>query len=328
VLRRTVSAVLVLFAASILVFILASVASDPLGPLKQAEPPTPKSVIDAEAARLGLNLPLPTRYLHWIWGVMHGDWGPSVNQTVDIGQQLATRIPVSVELAGIALVIATVCALVVGTVAAIKPFGLFDSITTPLGFLLLALPSFWLAVILKQGGILFNNWTGTHTFYTIGSSSVNIPPGFGPHLANLLGHLVLPTATLVLVHFAAWSRYHRAAMLDALSSDFVKSAVVRGLSYPRVLWHGIRAGIFPLMTVVGMDIPALLSGTVIVEIVFQWNGMGALLVQSIQTSDTNAIMAWFMVAATAVVASNLLVDLAYGWMDPRARGAHSDAVAA
>jgi len=317
--KRLAAGVGVLVGATIIIFLLVNAAGDPLGPLEQQQPPVPRAVIAAERLRLGLNKPLPERYLQWLAGVVHGNWGPSIDPATNIGQQLAQRIPVTMELVGTALVIAIILALVVGTIAAVRPYGIFDSLSTPTSFFLLALPSFWLAVLLKQLGILYNQRTETQTFYTVGSSSPNLAPGIGGYILNIAGHVILPTVTLALIHYASWSRYQRAAVLDSLSSDYVKSAVLRGLSYRQVLWHAVRPALIPVVTVIALDIPALLSGTVIVETVFQWNGMGAFLLQSITEDDPNAIMAWFLVAAAAVVGFNLIADLAYALLDPRIR---------
>ncbi|GAA2339567.1 ABC transporter permease [Dactylosporangium salmoneum] len=324
ILRRLASAVLVLLLASVVIFTVISVSGDPLGELRDRQPPVPPSVIAAEEARLGLNASLPMRYLTWLGGVLHGDFGPSTNANRDIGAELAGRVGVTLRLVVLAIVISLILSLVAGTVAALYQRRWPDLVLTPAAFVLLALPSFWLAVLLKQWGIWFNNSTGYQVFYTVGEASVPRPQGFGPMLADLSGHLVLPTIVLTLVHFATWSRYQRAAIAEGLAGDHVRFAVLKGLSKRRIVTsYVVRPALIPIVTIVALDLPVVFSGAVITETVFQWRGMGGFLLESIANRDTNAVLAWLLVAATAVVVFNLLADILYGLVDPRVRYARS-----
>lgn len=317
IIKRLGSGLIVLVAATILIFTLVSAFGNPLSKLEEQQPPPSKAVLESERERLGLNEPIPVRYLKWLGGVVRGEWGPSVNPTQNIGAELASRVGVSLQLVLIAMIISVVLAILVGTISAVRPHRVFDSVATPTAFLLLAMPSFWFAVLLKHGGILINAKSGSHVFATIGSPQGGV--GIAERAQDFGAHIILPTITLALVHYGAWSRYHRTAMLDSLSADYVRAAALRGLSYRRVLWYATRPALIPIVTIVALDMPALFSGSVITEMVFQWHGMGQYLLQSIKRTDPNAIMAWFLLAAAGVVVFNLIADIVYGILDPRVR---------
>jgi peptide/nickel transport system permease protein len=180
---------------------------------------------------------------------------------------------------------------------------------------------FWLAALLKEyGAIRLNKLFGEQVVYTVGAETPNLTGGFGARLADWAGHLVLPTIALALISFAAWSRYQRATMLDVLGSDYIRLARAKGLSRSRVMTrHALRNALIPLVTVVAIDIGAVFGGAVITERVFSWQGMGALLVQGVQTYDVNVLLAWLMVTSILVVLFNLIADVLYAVLDPRIR---------
>ncbi|GAA4921575.1 peptide/nickel transport system permease protein [Stackebrandtia albiflava] len=320
ILRRMLSAVGVLLLASIVIFVVIAVSGDPLADLRDRQPPVPPSVIQAEEQRLGLDLPLHERYLNWVGGLFQGDLGPSTIATRDIGAELTDRIGVTLRLVVVAVVIALILALIAGTVSGLRQRRFPDLVLTPMTFVMLALPSFWMAVLFKQWGIYFNEQVGASVFATVGANSVPPPQGFVPFLLDSAAHLVLPTLVLILVHFAAWSRYQRTAIAESLAGDHVRFAVLKGLSRGRVVRsYVVRPALVPIITVVALDLPVLLSGAVITETVFQWRGMGGFLLESINLRDGNAVLAWLLIAAFAVVVFNLIADLLYAIVDPRVR---------
>src|SRR5699024_10944991 len=156
----------VLFLSTVLIFFLVAAGSDPLSELKEQQPPVPDHVIEAEAHRLGLDRPLLQRYLIWVAGVLVGDFGPSVNQTQVIGAELSGRVGVTMRLVILAILIAAILAITIGTIAGLKQNSISDLMFTSVGFLFLAMPSFWLAIILKQVGISINNAAGKTIVYT------------------------------------------------------------------------------------------------------------------------------------------------------------------
>jgi peptide/nickel transport system permease protein len=318
--QRLVNSLAILLVSTFVVFTLVALAGDPLGELRDRQPPVPDNVIAAEEARLGLDQPIPVRYLTWLTGVVQGDFGPSVKPNQNIGAELAPRVGVTLRLVTTAIVIATLLALIAGTIAALYRNRIADHLISTSAFILIALPSFWLAVLLKQGGIVLNKAANARILFTVGDVSVPAPQDFLPLMLDMAGHLILPTIVLTMIHFASWSRYQRTAVVESLSSDHVRFAVLRGLSRNRIVGaHVMRPALIPIVTVVALDLPALLSGAVITETVFQWRGMGGFLLESIANRDANAVMAWLLVAAVAVVFFNLLADIVYAVVDPRVR---------
>ncbi|WP_033289760.1 ABC transporter permease [Amycolatopsis jejuensis] len=319
---RALGALGILLLASMTIFVAVAASGDPLAQLRDHQPPVPQSVLDAEAVRLGLDDNLAVRYLHWLLRLVQGDFGPSVVVNRDIFTELTTRVGVTLRLVVVALVLALVLALVAGTAAAVRRGRWFDRFFTPLTFLLLALPSFWLTVIAKQAGILLNDAVGENVLPTVGAGPVAAADGFWDQFFGTAAHLVLPTLVLCLVHFSIWSRYQRSAVLESLQGDHVKFALVRGLARKRVIRsYAVRTSLVPIVTVVALELPVLVSGAIVTETVFQWEGMGAFLLDSISHRDMNAILGWLMIAGVAVVLCNLLADVLYLVIDPRIRHA-------
>ena len=317
--RRVVISIPILLVSSFIVFWLGTLSGNPLTPLLLRNPPPAQNVLDAEAARLNLDQPLLPRYLSWLGGVLRGDFGPSVVSTQVIGDELAARFWVTMRLVILAMVIALVLAVAVGVWTAVRQYSRSDYAATFLGFLFLAMPSFWLAILLKQGGIDVNNILGVQLISTIGAES--IPPEQGlARVVDIAGHLVLPTIALALISYASWSRFTRASMLETLNSDYVRLARAKGLPRRTVMVrHALRTALIPLTTVTALDMAAILGGAVVTERVFQWRGLGDFLLESIKLYDTYAVASWLLVTAVIVIAFNLVADLLYGVLDPRIR---------
>jgi peptide/nickel transport system permease protein len=319
-LRRIAVSIPILLVSTFIVFMLASLSGNPLSPLLTRNPPPPPESIALEAQRLRLDLPILERYWMWVTGLFRGDFGPSVQSNLDVGAEVATRFMITMRLIAVAMILALVLAVVVGVISAVKQYSKTDYTATFLGFLFLAMPAFWLAILLKQAGIDFNNAVDEQVIYTIGDASVPLPQGFGAQVADIAGHMVLPTISLALISYAAWSRYQRSAMLEVLNSDYVRLARAKGLSRRRVMVkHALRNALIPLTTVTALDLASIISGAVLTETVFQWRGMGDLLLNAIRTDDVYVVMAWLLVTATVVIAFNLLADLLYAVLDPRIR---------
>jgi ABC-type dipeptide/oligopeptide/nickel transport systems, permease components len=318
--RRIAISIPVLVLAAFIVFALGTFSANPLDPLLAKNPPAPPTVIAAETARLHLDQPLVPRFFSWLGGLLQGDFGPSVISTQDIGAELGGRFVITLRLIALAMVIAVVLAVVVGVVTAVKQYSLSDYSATFLGFLFLAMPSFWLAILLKQAGIEFNLAVGDQVLYTIGANSVPAPPGAWDAFVDVLGHMVLPTISLALISYAAWSRFQRASMLEVMNSDYIRLARSKGLPRRTVMVrHALRTALIPLTTVTALDLAAIIGGAVVTETVFQWKGMGDFLLQSIRISDVYATSAWLLLTAAVVIVFNLIADLLYAVLDPRIR---------
>jgi peptide/nickel transport system permease protein len=320
--RRLVAGLLVLFAASTLVFFAVAVSGDPLEPLRLTNPPAPPETIALREHQLHLDKPIVERY--WIWLtdlVAHGNFGRSVNDTVHIGPDLLDRAAVTLRLVLAAMLLAVVLAVVAGVIGAVRQYSKTDYTLTFAGFLFLAMPSFWLAILLKDAGIWFNRTTGSTVFYTLGDRSPFLEdPSAWNKFTDIAGHMILPTLALALISYASWSRYQRASMLEVLGSDYVRLARAKGLRWGVVLRrHALRTALIPLVTVTALDVAGIIGGAVITETVFNWNGMGRFLLVAITQRDVNVVMAWLVFAGLVVVAFNLLADLLYGVLDPRIR---------
>jgi peptide/nickel transport system permease protein len=321
--RRVLASVLVLLVSSFLVFALCAASFDPLSKYYNLNPRPPEEFFDNLREELGLNDNFFVRYWHWLTGVLHGDFGNTVNGT-PVADQLGGRLLVTSRMILAAVVIAVILAIIVGVIGAVRQYKPSDYVFTFIAYLLIALPVFWFAALLKEfvaGGI--NDLFGTQVLYTIGEET----PGLSLYASgwelwkDRLGHLVLPTISLALLTFAAWSRFQRAAMLDVLGSDYMRLARAKGLTYRRtVLKHGLRNALIPLTTVVALGIGTLFGGAIITETVFVWHGMGEYLIQDgIHNNDINVVLGWLLVSAVFVVVFNLIADLLYAVLDPRIR---------
>ena len=321
--RRVIASVFVLLASSVLVFALCAASFDPLARYRQRQPPPTPEYLDGIREQLGLNEPFLVRYWTWLSGVLRGDFGETVNGTPVI-DQLGGRLMVTGRMILLAIVLAVVLAVVVGVIGAVRQYKPSDYIFTFVAYLLIALPVFWFAALLKEfvaGGI--NDLFGRQVLYTIGEQT----PGLELYASgselwlNRLGHLVLPTISLALLSFAAWSRFQRSAMLDVLGSDYMRLARAKGLTYRRTVFkHGLRNALIPLTTVVALGIGTLFGGAIVTETVFVWHGMGEYLIaDGIGNNDINVVLGWLLASAAFVVLFNLIADILYAVLDPRIR---------
>lgn len=318
--RRLLQAIPILLASSFLVFLLVTYSGDPLGDLRLHQPPYPQSYIDNYRHFLRLDEPVLQRYWDWLTGLLvHQSWGPSV-QHLDIGSQIGHRLYITTRLIFLAMLLAVVFAVLVGVFTAVKQYSRTDYVFTFVGFLFLSMPLFWFAILLKEFlAIKVNQLVGTDLLYTIGDQSIDAKHGLA-HVTDLAGHIVLPTITLALLNYATWSRYQRAAMLDVLNSDYVRLARAKGLSRRAVMTrHALRTALIPLTTVTALDIGVIFGGAIITETVYQWHGMGDLLVNAIQNKDVYVVLAWLLVSGVFVVVFNIIADLLYAVLDPRIR---------
>jgi peptide/nickel transport system permease protein len=222
------------------------------------------------------------------------------------------------------MIIALILAMITGVISAYRQYSKLDYALTFVGFLFLAMPTFWIAGLLKQWAINFNDAVepslGSRPLGTIGAKSTIPPTGFFAQIGDYAGHLILPTISLSLITYAAWSRFQRAAMLEVLNSDYIRLARAKGLSPRRVMIrHALRTALIPMTTVSALTIAAVIGGAVITETVFQWRGMGAFLIESIGAGDRYAIIAWMLLAGVFVIVGNIVADLLYAVLDPRIR---------
>ncbi len=317
--RRLLNYVLLLALASFLTYCLTSLAFSPLDSLLQRNPRPPQAVIDAKAHALGLDLPIPVRYMHWVSHALQGDFGTTITGQ-PVGTTLWRRVGVTLRLLVVGSVAGTLLGIAAGAWGAIRQYRLSDRVVTMLALLVLSTPSFVIANLLILGGLRTNWALDVHLFDYTGETSPGVTGGLGYQLLDRLRHLVLPSLTLALIAAAGYSRYQRNAMLDVLGQDFIRTARAKGLTRRRALLkHGLRTALIPLATLFAYGVAGLVTGAVFVEKIFGWHGMGEWLVQGISTQDTNIIAAITLFSGTVVLLAGLLSDIFYAALDPRVR---------
>jgi peptide/nickel transport system permease protein len=303
VLRRVAWTVPVLLAVSLLVFlILSAVPGDAASAIAGTD--ATGQDIDAIRHNLGLDRPLPVQFAGFVLGAVQGDLGTSFRTKRAVTAEIGDRLWPTAELALSALAFAVVVGLGVGVLAAVRPYSLLDYVTTVLALTGVSMPIFWLGLMLM---LLFSVQLGW--LPTTGNGSIQ--------------QLILPAVTLGSASAAIIARMTRSSMLEVLRQDYVVTARAKGLPEGAVvLRHALRNAMIPTVTVVGLQFGYLLGGSVLTETVFARAGLGTLLVDAIRARDFPIVQGTILFLATVFVVVNLLVDLTYGWLDPRIR--HAD----
>jgi peptide/nickel transport system permease protein len=319
ILRRLAISIPLILLSSFLVFCLVAAAGDPLANLRQNQNTTERQ-IQLRREALGLDDPLLVRYGKWIGNAVQGDFGRSFKDNEPVREKLQRSIGVTLRLLVAAVLIAMVLGVLIGIVAALRQYTKFDYLSTFFAFVFFSMPVFWLGAMLKDVGIRLNQALGCQCFDTVGERTPGLEGGFFTVWGDRLSHLILPVLTLILIQMASWSRYQRASMLDVMSADYVRTAKAKGLPPRKVITrHMLRNALIPIVTLVAIDFGLLLSGAVITEKIYSWNGMGQLLLNAIGDRDANVVQGWLLVSAVMVVVFNLLADILYGVLDPRIR---------
>jgi peptide/nickel transport system permease protein len=317
--RRLLNYLVLLALASFLTFSLTSLTFKPLDSLLQRNPRPPQASIDAKAAELDLDKPIPIRYAHWASGAVRGDFGTTVTGQ-PVSEELWRRVGVSLRLLVLGSVLGTVIGVVVGAWGAIRQYRLSDRVITVLSLLALSTPTFVIANLLILGALRVNSIFGVQLFEYTGETSPDAVGGVGNQFVDRLQHLVLPTLTLALTAIAGFSRYQRNAMLDVLGQDFIRTARAKGLTRRQALFkHGLRTALIPMATLFAYGVSGLVTGAVFTEKIFGWHGMGEWVVQGISTQDTNIIAAVTVFSGATILLAGLLSDVIYAALDPRVR---------
>ncbi len=309
--RKFIFSLVVLLFASIAIFTLVNLGPDPLTELKN----NPR-ISDEDVQRItniyGLDKSLPERYFIWVSGLVKGDLGYSVKLQSQVNDLIVPRVWPTVLLMGSSLIFTVVVAIPFGVYSAIKKYSALDNAGTFLSFVGYSMPSFWLGLILQLVlGVYLTSWAGARIFYTSGMTTTG-------GVVDLLQHLTLPVLTLSAISLASYSRFQRGAMLDVLSSDYLRTARAKGLSRRSVyLKHALRNALIPVVTVIALDMGVLLGGAVITETVFAWPGLGFLLADSLYKGDYNVAQGLLIISAALIVFFNYVADIAYSIVDPR-----------
>jgi peptide/nickel transport system permease protein len=313
IVRKVVFSLVVLFLASIVIFGLVALGPDPLAELRQ-NPSIRGEDLERIADRYGLNDPLYVQYGIWMGDMLQGDLGQSFKQQAPVTSIIAPRIWPTILLMGASLIFTVIVALPFGIYSAIKKYSALDNAGTFLSFMGYSMPSFWLGLILQLVlGIYLADWAGRRIFYVSGMSTDG---GF----VDLLQHLTLPVLTLSAISIAEFSRFQRGAMLEVLTSDYLRTARAKGLSQWTVyMKHALRNALIPTITLVALSMGTAFGGAVITETVFSWPGLGFLLSDAIFKGDYNIVRALLMISAALIIFFNLVADITYSLIDPRVR---------
>ncbi|WP_219412724.1 ABC transporter permease [Pseudonocardia nigra] len=317
--RRLLNYLALLLVASFLAYTAAALTFDPLGTVLARNPPPPPEVIEAQRQALMLDEPIPVRYLAWVSGVLQGDFGTTITGQ-SVNDELWRRIGVTLRLLLIGTVVGLILGVILGVVSAIRQYKISDYVGTTFSFITLSTPVFLLGIVLQFAALQVNDAAGTTLLYFTGETSAGFQGSFGEALVDRLQHLVLPTLAIALTQVAYYSRYQRSAMLDVLGSDFLRTAQAKGLTRRRALFkHGLRTALIPMATLFAFGFGLLLTGSVFVEQIFAWYGMGQWFVYGISVEDVNIVMTVTLFAGVLIFFSGWLSDVFYAALDPRIR---------
>jgi peptide/nickel transport system permease protein len=316
--RRILYGIPVLVVSSFLIFVFVASATDPLETAR-TNPRIEQKTIDKVIVENHLNRPVVERYGYWIRDVFTNSFGRTILTQRPILPEIRRVFGHTLQLVIAAEVLALFLAIGIGVFSAVRQYSPFDYMATGMSFLGLAIPVFWLGLILQ---IIFTNifvkWN-VRIFYTASLSSVDAGSGFHFFL-DRLQHLVLPVVTLATVQVAVYSRFMRASMLEVVNADFIRTARAKGLPERVViLRHGVRNALIPLVTLSAITFSGLLGGAVITETIYGLDGMGLFFINSLQNGETYAVMGWLLVVSTLVIVFNLIADIVLGFLDPRIR---------
>ena len=311
-LRRVLINIPVLFLVTIVIYLLINLApGDPVDFFVNEEIGITKEDLDFVRERYGLDDPIPVRHVKWLGQVVQGDLGFRFKNGDDVAEVLAVRLRRTFLLMGTALGMGIAVGVTLGIFIGLRQYSFWDFTFTGLSFVGISMPAFIAGIF---GLYIFSvklGWFPSGGMRTIGKPE---------SLFDLLYHLALPAGTLAIFNLATFMRYTRFSMLEVKGEDYVRTANAKGLKPPIVTWrHVFRNALLPIVTVVGLSLPALIAGALFTETIYSWPGMGALLVDAVAARDYPKVMGIMLVTALVVLAANLITDLAYAVADPRIR---------
>ncbi len=314
--RRLLQAIPLLGLISLVVFVLLHlIPGGPMGVYGNNP-----NMTAADFARLehdlGLDAPVHIQYLRWLGALLRGDWGYSLASKRPVLVEIGDRLPNTIYLLSISLVVTLGIAIPIGIFSAVRQYSVLDHAVTTVAFAGQSVPIFWLGLMLI---IVF------HVVLRNPVSGAPLAPGGGMYtlgepfsMLDRLHHLILPVSMLAVVGAATYTRYMRASMLEVIGQDYIRTAHAKGAPTRRVIWHhAVRNAAIPVVTVLALEVPTLFNGAVFTETIFSWPGMGRLFIESAFRYDYALLMAIILMGATLTIVCNLLADIAYAYLDPR-----------
>ncbi len=312
--KRVVSAVPLFLGLLTLTFFLIRLApGDPVSIYIQNVPDA--SYADRLRTSLGLDDPLPVQYVKWVAGVLQGELGYSYTMRSPVMAIILDLLPNTLLLTSIAFIINFGIGIVLGVLSAVKRDTLVEGVGSTLMLILYAMPEFWLALMMV---LVFSEQLGLFPASGMNSPLATYTMSGGQFMLDTLWHMVLPVFVLGVASAASTARYMRSSILEVLSTEYIRTARAKGLPERLVVWkHALRNALIPIVTLLGLTLPFLFGGAVVVETVFAWPGMGKLTVDAMFARDYPLILGCTMVSGVMVILGNLVADVLYALVDPR-----------
>lgn len=324
--KRILMLIPVLIGVSIIVFLIMRVFSPDPAPIVLGQHATQEAVETWRQAN-GLNDPIYVQYFDFLTGALTGDLGTSYYTKMPVAKEIFARFPATIELAMVAIILASFFGILIGVISAVKKNSIFDNAGMFVALIGVSMPIFWLGIML----IIFFSGTlhwlpssgridpllqpaSVTRFYLIDS----LIAGDSEAFLDALKHLILPGTALAMYSMAIIARMTRSSMLETLQQDYIRTARAKGISEGNVITkHALRNGLIPIVTVIGLQMGSLMGGAVLTETVFSWPGIGSYTVASILKSDFPVVQGVVLLIATTFVLINLIVDVVYAFIDPR-----------
>jgi peptide/nickel transport system permease protein len=320
ILKRTLQSIPILLGASTLIFFLMHAApGDPTS--IYLRPDIDPAVIEQMRKNLGLDQPVHVQYVKWLSSFARGDFGYSFSQKRPIIDIIKDTLPNTILLSGIALVIIFSLGVLIGTIQAVRQYSWIDNLATVLAFFFYSMPSFWFGLMLILLLSYKFQWLPASQMTSVNFEFISV----GKQWVDRLMHLIMPAAALGIGSAASVARYMRSGMLEQIRQDYVRTARAKGLSERVVIFkHAMRNALIPVITLLGLSLPFLVGGAVLIETIFAWPGMGRLIIQAIFQRDYPVVLASAFVLSITVIIGNLLADILYSVVDPRVRVEESE----
>jgi peptide/nickel transport system permease protein len=310
ILRRLIQSVIVFFLITVLIFVVMRLLpGDPIFMIISKASAQTATVMQLDVLRheYGLDRSMMVQYFDWLGGVFHGDFGLSILTNTDIRQELFRRLPITLHLGILALIISFILGIPAGVICAVRRGTWIDTVVTSLANIGITIPVFWLGVVLiyffalKLGWLPVFGYTSPFTDFWLNTKQI-----------------IMPVFCLAISIVAAIARQARSSMLEVMRQDYIRTAWSKGLKERAVIIkHGLKNGLIPVMVLIGLGLSGIVGGSVLVETVFAVPGMGRMAVEAMGNSDYPVIQGVVLIFAVMVLLTNLIVDLSYGWLDPR-----------
>lgn len=309
IIKRVLLALPTFFGVTLVVYILSSLAPGSPADIIASAGNLSEEAYEALKTSMGLDKPILVRYLLWLTDLLQGNLGISLSGNQPVAYLLSQRIGPSCILAVSALLLALLVSIPAGVISAYKPYSKWDNAFSMLAFLGTAIPNFFLGLLVVYIFAVKLKLLPAQGMYTTGQAG---------NIASVLQHLILPTFVLSLQHIGNFIKQTRGSVLEVLNEEYIKTARSKGIKeHAVIIKHALRNALIPIVTSIGLAIPVLVGGSLVTEQIFSWPGIGSLLIQSISVRDYNVIMGVTVIVALVVLVTNIVMDVLYGFLDPR-----------